>query len=73
LTAGVYVAKEAWSNDMTVGRYQAARTVELSPSEDFAGMLVVMPVAAVVLAVLLFARLRSAREGATPPASASGT
>ena len=68
LTAGVYVAKDAWSNDLTVGRFQAARTVELSPSEDFAGMLVVMPVVAVVVAVLLFARPRSAREEARPPA-----
>jgi hypothetical protein len=61
------VSKDAWSNELTVGRFQNARTVEVGPSDDFIGMLFVMPVAAVALAMLLFSR-RSAGGTSRPPA-----
>lgn len=67
LASGVHVSKDAWSNDLTVGRFQNARTVEVGPSDDFIGMLFVMPVTAMALAILLFSR-RSAGGTSRPPA-----
>lgn len=67
LASGVHVSKDAWSNDLTVGRFQNARTVEVGPSDDFIGMLFVMPVTAMALATLLFSR-RSAGGTSRPPA-----
>ncbi|MDQ4094805.1 MAG: hypothetical protein M3174_01180 [Actinomycetota bacterium] len=56
LVSNVHVSKDAWSTEMTVGRYEAARTVDLAPSEDFAGMTLTMPIVLGVLLIALYAR-----------------
>ncbi len=58
LTANVHVSKDAWSTEMVVGRYAAARTIDVRPSADFIGMALVMPVVALVVVILLFVRSR---------------
>lgn len=63
LDSNARVFKEAWSSDLTVGQGSSARTIELEPSADFEGMLVAMPVTALVITVLL---LRKKRDVAGP-------
>ena len=69
LTANVYVAKEPWSTELTVGKGSIERTIDLGPSEDFEGMLIVTPVVLIVFVVVLY---RPRRDGTTlkgtPPA-----
>lgn len=62
LTENVHVSKDAWSTEIVIGRYGTARTIQLEPSEDFVGMVLAMPVAALVLVILLFVRRRRTRE-----------
>ena len=71
LDSNARVFKESWSSELTVGEGSSARTVELQPSPDFIGMLVAMPVTALVIAALLrsnrdadSARKRSTKWGA---------
>lgn len=59
LTVGVHVSKEAWSSELTAGRQSETRTVELSPSEDFTGMAITMPIAMIGVLVLLSKKARS--------------
>ena len=62
LTPNVYVSKEAWSTELIVGRFDAERTIHLSPSEDFTGLALTMPIVALVLGILLYGRrARAAR------------
>ena len=61
LTANVHISKDAWSSELTVGKGDIARTVNLEPSQDFKGMLFLIP--AVLIALLgVMSRSRPSRD-----------
>ena len=53
---GDELRKNSWSSEMLIGREGSERTLQIEPSRDFNRMAFVMPIVALAIATLLFAR-----------------